>query len=102
MRVEMNDSMGFRHVIDSSDYELIGRWFTEKAALFMSADCRFNHPFQVDIWPSGPSSDADMEVMRQANRPVRSADGLLELVKGLLHLSVVWQAAESEEAAHAG
>ena len=97
----MRDEMRLLHTIDSADYDLIGRWWAEKAKLFMSADARLLHPFQVDIWPSGATHDADLEVMRQANLPVRSGDGLLELIKGLLRLSEVWQAAESREALNA-
>ena len=97
----MRDEMGRPHTIDSADYDLIGRWLVEKAKLFMSADARLLHPFQVDIWPSGATHDADLEVMRQANLPVRSGDGLLEFIKGLLRLSEVWQAAESREALNA-
>lgn len=96
MRIEMVDSIGQQHVIDSADYELIGRWWAEKSKLFMSADTRLLHPFQVDIWPSGATLEADIEVIKQANRPVRSSDGLLEFVKGLLQLSEVWAAAERE------
>lgn len=92
----MADSIGQPHVIDSADYELIGRWWAEKSKLFMSADTRILHPFWVDIWPSGATHDADMEVIRQANLPIRSSDGLLEFVKGLLALSEVWAAAERE------
>ena len=98
MRIEMRDTLGQPHVIDSADYELIGRWWAEKSKLFMSADTRLLHPFQVDIWPSGATHQADMEVIRQANMPVRSADGLLEFIKGLLQLSEVWHAAERESA----
>lgn len=97
MRIEMMDGNGCMHVIDSADYELIGRWFAEKSKVFMSADCRFNHPFDMHIWPSAASTHADLEVQRQANLPVRSADDLLELIKGLLRLSEVWQAAERAE-----
>ena len=93
--------MCWSHVIDSADYELIGRWLAEKAKLLMSADARYNHPFHVDIWPSGATHAADIEVIRQANMPVRSGDGLLEFIKGLLRLSEVWQAAESREALNA-
>jgi hypothetical protein len=96
MRIEMRDTLGQPHVIDSADYELIGRWWAEKAKLFMSADTRILHPFQVDIWPSGATHAADIEVIKQANMPIRSADGLLEFIKGLLRLSEVWQAAERE------
>jgi hypothetical protein len=92
----MRDAIGQPHVIDSADYELIGRWWAEKAKLFMSADARLLHPFQVDIWPSGATMQADMEVIKQANMPVRSSDGLLEFIKGLLRLSEVWAAAERE------
>jgi hypothetical protein len=97
MRVELYDESGYLHRVDSADYELIGRWFAEKAQLLISADCRINHPVSLDIWPSGASTQADMEALRQAHLPIRSADGLLELVKGLLRLSEVWQAAESRE-----
>ena len=96
MRIEIRDDMCWSHVIDSADYDLIGRWLAEKARLLMSADTRYNHPVQVDIWPSGATHAADIEVIRQANMPVRSADGLLEFIKGLLRLSEVWQAAERE------
>jgi len=102
MRVQIR-AANMMHSIDSSDYELIGRWFAEKAKILASADTRINHPIEMDIWPSGPSSEADLEVMRQGRLPIRSTDGLLELVQGLLRLSEVWQAAESreEENAHA-
>jgi hypothetical protein len=97
MNIKMTDAIGQVHTIDSADYELIGRWLAEKAKLFMSADTRILHPFQVDIWPSGATHAADIEVIKQANMPVRSADGLLEFIKGLLRLSEVWQAAERTE-----
>jgi hypothetical protein len=96
MRIELRDCIGMGHVIDSADYELIGRWLAEKSQLLASADTRYNHPVQLDIWPSGATMQADQEVMRQANLPVRSGDGLLEFIKGLLRLSEVWQAAERE------
>ena len=96
MRIEIRDDLAQSHVIDSADYELIGRWLAEKTRMLLSADTRFNHPVQLDIWPSCATHDADMEVMRQANLPVRSGDGLLEFIKGLLRLSEVWQAAERE------
>ena len=98
MRIQIGDSMGQAHVIDSADYDLIGRWLSEKAKLMMSADARYNHPVQLDIWPSGASASADAEVMRQASLPARSADGLLELVRGLLELSGAWAAAERDTA----
>jgi hypothetical protein len=95
VKIDITDrDVGYRHTIDSSDYETIGRWLAEKARLLMSADCRINHPAMIDIWPSGPSFDADLEVIRQANLPVRSVDGLHEFVKGLLALSQAWQDAE--------
>jgi hypothetical protein len=95
MRIEIYDEVRRPHTIDSADYELIGRWLAEKAKLLMSANTTINHPVQMDIWPSGATFEADQEVMRSARLPVRSADGLLELVKGLLALSDVWQAAEA-------
>lgn len=97
MRIEIRDDMCWSHVIDSADYELIGRWLVEKAKILMSADARFNHPVQMDVWPSGATAYADGEVMKQGNLPVRSADGLLEFTKGLLRLSEVWAAAERED-----
>ena len=79
MRIEIRDDMCWSHVIDSADYELIGRWLAEKAKLLMSADARYNHPFHVDIWPSGATHDADIEVIKQANMPVTSTDSLYNL-----------------------
>ena len=96
VRIELFDELGRPHQIDSADYELIGRWFAEKAKLLMSADTRINHPVRMDIWPSCATHEADMEVIRQAHMPIRSSDDLLELIKGLLRLSEVWQAAERE------
>lgn len=52
MRVEIWDSNAYSHAIDSADLDLIGRWFAEKAKLILSADCRYNHPAQLHIWPS--------------------------------------------------
>lgn len=92
----MVDVIGQQHVIDSADYELIGRWWAEKSKLFMSADARVLHPFRVDIWPSGATHAADIEVIKQAHLPIRSVDGLLEFIKGLLRLSEAWQAAEGK------
>ena len=52
MRIEIHDDMAYSHAIDSCDLDLIGRWFTEKARLLLSADVRVNHPARIHIWPS--------------------------------------------------
>jgi hypothetical protein len=90
VRIEIQDNLAVSHVIDSADYDLIGRWLAEKARLIMSADARYNHPVKLDIWPSAASARADEEVMRQADLPIRSGAALLELVRGLLELSAAW------------
>jgi hypothetical protein len=95
VRIELRDDCGFNHVIDSADYDLIGRWFAEKSKLFASADTRVNHPAHMHIWPSGASFDADQAAMKASRVPVQSVEGLHALITGLLELSAAWQEAEA-------
>ena len=52
MRIQIQDSNGFTHVITSSDPYVISAWFTEHMPKMMSADTRYNHPFTLDVYPS--------------------------------------------------
>lgn len=94
MRVEIHDGMGYSHRIDSRDYAVIGQWFAGVAKMLMSADTRYNHPVQMDIWPSGPNIGADLEALRESHVCVRDIDGLFSLTRNLLMASDLWQAQE--------
>lgn len=88
MRVEIDDYVAQRHMIDSTDPELIGRWFTEKATLLMSAnaalgDCRLR------IWPT---THTEHEILSGPDRLRQidyrlTQDSLLELAQRILDAS---------------
>jgi len=84
MRVEMRDSTGHPHVIDSADPGTIGRWFAEKAEVLMSANIQFNHPVSLDIWPS---TDHERNTIGQWSIQPLTADGVLELTSHLLNVA---------------
>jgi hypothetical protein len=85
MRIELDDAFCMRHAIDSSNPELIGKWFHEKAALLMTADSRMQ-VMRIAIWPS---TEADYALLKDAHIPktMHTADEMLEFVGGLLRIS---------------
>lgn len=59
MQIELRDGSGYSYRITSSDAHIIGAWFAEMAPIICSADTRYNHPVQVDVWPM---TDAERSV----------------------------------------
>lgn len=82
MRVEIFDAIMYRHSIDSSDPELVGKWFAEKAEMLMSDSAQFNHPVQMDIWPS--TEQEHLIIGQWSIRPV-TQDSLLEFARHILN-----------------
>jgi hypothetical protein len=83
MRVEIDDSDAYRHQIDSNDPETIGRWFSEKAKLLMSADTRWGQ-CRLRIWPS---THAESLTIGQGIEAQFTQDGLLYLAGRILEAS---------------
>lgn len=81
----MVDENMYRHSIDSMSLPLIGLWFAEKAALFMSANTRVNHPARIDIWPS---THDEVQLVGNAQRSMRfNQDDILAFAGHLLNIS---------------
>jgi hypothetical protein len=72
-------------VIDSKSLPLIGEWFSEKAALLMSANTRVNHPMRIDIWPS---THDEVQLVGHAARSMKfTQDDILAFAGHLLAVS---------------
>ena len=90
MRIELVDDNCYSHMIDSTDLELIGRWFAEKAPLFMSANTRVNHPARLHIWPS--SYDEGQLIPTYHRERKLTCDSILALAEHLTNISADWPA----------
>lgn len=96
MRVEICDGNGCGYRIDSSDPELIGRWFAEQSWLLMSANSCFQP--SIRIWPV---TSREMEILSGPQRLTEmsyrmSQEGLLELAEHILHASARLAELETE------
>ena len=52
MKIQIRDSIGYTYMITSSDPHVISAWFAECMPRMISANTRYNHPFQVDVYPT--------------------------------------------------
>lgn len=91
----MQDSFGMSHAIDSSDLNLIGLWFREKAAVFMTADTRM-HPYHLYIYPSGPNQETEREMIRLAHSgklpmQLQTKNDWLDFAGGILAMTDVME-----------
>jgi hypothetical protein len=85
--------MAYMHVIDSSDLELIGRWFAEKAKLLISANATYNHPVRLHIWPV--TSQEQKLMADWAGDGKFTQDTILSLASYLTNISADWPHAET-------
>jgi hypothetical protein len=73
VRVEIRDSVGFSHMIDSENPATIGLWFAEKAQVLMSANAA-TWQCQLIIYPM---TDRERNAIGQPPS-IRLTDKLLE------------------------
>ena len=93
MRVELVDDMAYMHAIDSSDLDLIGRWFAEKTKLLISANAAYNYPVRLHIWPTTPQ---ETELMGHwAGDREFTQEAILGLASYLTDISADWPHAET-------
>ena len=88
MKVEIWDGVGRAYVINSADFDLIGRWFAEHAKLLLSADARYNHPVQLHVWPDTAEESQLIPVYHRQSKVTQQS--ILTLAEHLLKVSAEW------------
>lgn len=95
MRIEIHDCMGYCHAIDSTDLELIGRWFAEKSKIIMSANTQVNHPAPLHIWPSDKAESDLIPVWHRQTQFTQ--ESILALAGYLTQVSAEWPHEEAQD-----